>query len=63
MEKGQGHSYLQLTFTFLQVALSFQVLDGTQDSNPTPMLPPPALPDHPVEAMLFCSALPLSALC
>lgn len=34
MKKGQGHSCLQLTFTFLQVALSFQVLDGTY-SNAT----------------------------
>lgn len=56
MEKGQGHSYLQLTFTFFQVALNFQVLDGTQGLNPTQMPPPPSLPSSSCRgnAFLLC---------
>lgn len=58
MEKGQGHSYLQTTFTFLQVALDFQVPDGTQGSNPTqmPPAPPQVLPGRPARgnAFLLC---------
>lgn len=53
MEKGQGHSYLQMPFPFLQVALGFQVLDGTQGSTPPPSKFSLVVP---LEAMPFCSA-------
>lgn len=62
MEKGQGHSYLQMTFTFLQVALDFQVPDGSNPRVQTPLKchhrphPPKFSLVVPLEAMPFCSA-------